>query len=167
MGDGNPNLKPVIVKDGGTVGFSTVIAINHYERSRGVRRDQPGGAQPRVRGSRSCGICRRLPRFARRAALAKTSRDASARTTSWRRQRAALRRRLLAALVKRLPLIYPVTSGQFSSMFPRSLCERIPNLLFRQVNHENSCNRSRNDGAGGRLRHGSQRASAIRNARRQ
>ena len=29
MGDGNPNLKPVIVKDGGTAGFSTAIAINH------------------------------------------------------------------------------------------------------------------------------------------
>lgn len=29
MGDGNPNLKPVIVKDGGTAGFSTAIAVNH------------------------------------------------------------------------------------------------------------------------------------------
>lgn len=28
-GDGNPNLHPVIVKDGGTAGFSTAIAINH------------------------------------------------------------------------------------------------------------------------------------------
>jgi CubicO group peptidase (beta-lactamase class C family) len=29
MGNGNPNLHPVIVKDGGTVGFSTAIALNH------------------------------------------------------------------------------------------------------------------------------------------
>jgi CubicO group peptidase (beta-lactamase class C family) len=29
MGNGNPNLKPVIVKDGGTVGFSTAITVNH------------------------------------------------------------------------------------------------------------------------------------------
>ena len=29
MGDGNPNLHPVVVKDGGTVGFSTAIAVNH------------------------------------------------------------------------------------------------------------------------------------------
>ena len=29
MGGGNPNLHPVIVKDGGTAGFSTAIAINH------------------------------------------------------------------------------------------------------------------------------------------
>ena len=29
MGGGNPNLHPVIVKDGGTAGFSTAIAVNH------------------------------------------------------------------------------------------------------------------------------------------
>ena len=29
MGDGNPNLHPVILKNGGTAGFSSVIAINH------------------------------------------------------------------------------------------------------------------------------------------
>jgi len=29
MGNGNPNLHPVIVKNGGTAGFSSVIAINH------------------------------------------------------------------------------------------------------------------------------------------
>jgi CubicO group peptidase (beta-lactamase class C family) len=28
-GDRNPNLHPVVVKDGGTVGFSTAIAVNH------------------------------------------------------------------------------------------------------------------------------------------
>jgi CubicO group peptidase (beta-lactamase class C family) len=28
-GGGDPNLKPVIVKDGGTAGFSTAIAVNH------------------------------------------------------------------------------------------------------------------------------------------
>jgi len=28
MGNGNPNLHPVIVKNGGTVGFGTVIVIN-------------------------------------------------------------------------------------------------------------------------------------------
>jgi len=29
MGNGNPNLHPVILKNGGTAGFSSVIAINH------------------------------------------------------------------------------------------------------------------------------------------
>jgi CubicO group peptidase (beta-lactamase class C family) len=28
-GDGDPNLHPVVVKDGGTAGFSTAIAVNH------------------------------------------------------------------------------------------------------------------------------------------
>jgi hypothetical protein len=28
LGDGNPNLHPVIVKNGGTVGFGSVIVIN-------------------------------------------------------------------------------------------------------------------------------------------
>lgn len=29
LGEGNPNLKSVIVKDGGTIGFSTAITVNH------------------------------------------------------------------------------------------------------------------------------------------
>ena len=29
MGNGDPNLHPVILKNGGTAGFSSVIAINH------------------------------------------------------------------------------------------------------------------------------------------
>jgi len=33
MGNGNPNLYPVIVKNGGTVGFGTVIVINPSKTS--------------------------------------------------------------------------------------------------------------------------------------
>jgi len=33
MGNGNPNLHPVIVKNGGTVGFGTVIVINPSKTS--------------------------------------------------------------------------------------------------------------------------------------
>ena len=29
MGDGNPNLRPLILKNGGTAGFGSVIVLNH------------------------------------------------------------------------------------------------------------------------------------------
>ena len=59
-GDGNPNLHPVIVKDGGTVGFSTAIAINPLEGPGGLRRGQPERARwPPARGRDRRGTCRR------------------------------------------------------------------------------------------------------------
>ena len=62
MGNGNPNLHPVIVKNGGTVGFGTVIAINPHQRSsscswRSTRREPI----PPAKASRSCGTYRSRP----------------------------------------------------------------------------------------------------------
>jgi CubicO group peptidase (beta-lactamase class C family) len=42
MGGGNPNLHPVIVKNGGTAGFGNVIAINPTKGRGHLHRHEPG-----------------------------------------------------------------------------------------------------------------------------
>ncbi|OLD72761.1 MAG: hypothetical protein AUF68_05900 [Verrucomicrobia bacterium 13_1_20CM_54_28] len=58
MGEGNPNLHPVIVKNGGTSGFGTVIAINPTKDAAIFIGMNQVGANPAVKGIE---ILRRLP----------------------------------------------------------------------------------------------------------
>jgi CubicO group peptidase (beta-lactamase class C family) len=58
MGGGNPNLHPVIVKNGGTSGFGTVIAINPTKDAAVFIGMNQVGAQPATQGIE---ILRRLP----------------------------------------------------------------------------------------------------------
>ncbi len=58
LGNGNPNLHPVIVKNGGTVGFGTVIAINPTKDLALFMAVNQAGATLLARVSRSCGTCR-------------------------------------------------------------------------------------------------------------
>ncbi len=58
MGEGNPNLHPVIVKNGGTSGFGTVIAINPTKDAAIFIGMNEVGANPAVKGIE---ILRRLP----------------------------------------------------------------------------------------------------------
>jgi CubicO group peptidase (beta-lactamase class C family) len=58
MGGGNPNLHPVIVKNGGTSGFGTVIAINPTKDAAIFIGMNQVGAQPATQGIE---ILRRLP----------------------------------------------------------------------------------------------------------
>jgi CubicO group peptidase (beta-lactamase class C family) len=58
MGGGNPNLHPVIVKNGGTSGFGTVIAINPTKDAAIFIGMNQVGAQPATQGVE---ILRRLP----------------------------------------------------------------------------------------------------------
>ena len=58
MGDGNPNLHPVIVKNGGTSGFGSVIAINPTKDAAIFIGMNQVGAQPAVKGIE---ILRKLP----------------------------------------------------------------------------------------------------------
>jgi CubicO group peptidase (beta-lactamase class C family) len=58
MGGGNPNLHPVIVKNGGTSGFGSVIAINPTKDAAIFIGMNQVGAQPAVKGIE---ILRRLP----------------------------------------------------------------------------------------------------------
>ena len=58
MGGGNPNLHPVIVKNGGTVGFGTVIAINPTKDAAIFIGVNQAGAQPAAKGVE---ILRHLP----------------------------------------------------------------------------------------------------------
>jgi len=58
MGGGNPNLHPVIVKNGGTSGFGTVIAINPTKDAAIFIGMNQVGAQPSVKGIE---ILRHLP----------------------------------------------------------------------------------------------------------
>ena len=57
-GDRNPNLHPVVVKDGGTVGFSTAIAINHSKDLAVFVAVNQSGAQA---ASKAVEIARHLP----------------------------------------------------------------------------------------------------------
>jgi len=58
MGEGNPNLHPVIVKNGGTAGFGTVIAINPTKDAAIFIGVNQAGAQPAAKGVE---ILRHLP----------------------------------------------------------------------------------------------------------
>ncbi|HZS18361.1 MAG TPA: serine hydrolase [Candidatus Udaeobacter sp.] len=58
MGDGNPNLHPVIVKNGGTSGFGSVIAVNPTKDAAIFIGMNQVGAQPAVKGIE---ILRKLP----------------------------------------------------------------------------------------------------------
>jgi CubicO group peptidase (beta-lactamase class C family) len=58
MGGGNPNLHPVIVKNGGTVGFGTVIAINPTKDAAIFIGVNQAGAEPAEKGIE---ILRHLP----------------------------------------------------------------------------------------------------------
>jgi CubicO group peptidase (beta-lactamase class C family) len=58
MGEGNPNLHPVIVKNGGTSGFGTVIAINPTKDAAIFIGMNQVGAQPAAKGIE---ILRQLP----------------------------------------------------------------------------------------------------------
>jgi CubicO group peptidase (beta-lactamase class C family) len=58
MGEGNPNLHPVIVKNGGTSGFGTVIAINPTKDATIFIGMNQVGANPAVKGIE---ILRHLP----------------------------------------------------------------------------------------------------------
>jgi CubicO group peptidase (beta-lactamase class C family) len=58
MGGGNPNVHPVIVKNGGTAGFGTVIAINPAKDAAIFIGMNQAGAQPSVKGIE---ILRSLP----------------------------------------------------------------------------------------------------------
>jgi CubicO group peptidase (beta-lactamase class C family) len=58
MGNGNPNLRPVIVKNGGTVGFGTVIVINPTKDLALFMAVNQAGADPTGKGIE---IVRRLP----------------------------------------------------------------------------------------------------------
>jgi len=58
MGDGNPNLHPVIVKNGGTSGFGSVIAINPTKDAAIFIGMNQVGAQPAAKGIE---ILRKLP----------------------------------------------------------------------------------------------------------
>ena len=58
MGGGNPNLHPVIVKNGGTSGFGTVIAINPTKDAAIFIGMNQAGGQPISRGVEILG---RLP----------------------------------------------------------------------------------------------------------
>jgi len=58
MGEGNPNLHPVIVKNGGTSGFGTVIAINPTKDAAIFIGMNQVGADPAVKGIE---ILRHLP----------------------------------------------------------------------------------------------------------
>lgn len=58
MGEGNPNLKPVILKNGGTVGFGTVIAINPTKDLAVFIAVNQAGANPAEKGVE---IVRHLP----------------------------------------------------------------------------------------------------------
>lgn len=58
MGNGNPNLKPVILKNGGTVGFGTVIAINPTKDLAVFIAVNQAGANPAGKGVE---IVRHLP----------------------------------------------------------------------------------------------------------
>jgi CubicO group peptidase (beta-lactamase class C family) len=58
MGGGNPNLRPVIVKNGGTAGFGTVIAINPTKDAAIFIGVNQAGAQPAAKGVE---ILRHLP----------------------------------------------------------------------------------------------------------
>ena len=58
MGEGNPNLHPVIVKNGGTSGFGSVIAINPSKDAAIFIGMNQVGAQPAARGIE---ILRQLP----------------------------------------------------------------------------------------------------------
>ena len=58
MGEGNPNLHPVIVKNGGTSGFGTVIAINPTKDAAIFIGMNQVGANPAVKGIE---ILRQLP----------------------------------------------------------------------------------------------------------
>jgi CubicO group peptidase (beta-lactamase class C family) len=58
MGGGNPNLHPVIVKNGGTAGFGTVIAINPAKDAAIFIGVNQAGAQPAAKGVE---ILRHLP----------------------------------------------------------------------------------------------------------
>jgi CubicO group peptidase (beta-lactamase class C family) len=58
MGEGNPNLHPVIVKNGGTAGFGTVIAINPTKDAAIFIGMNQAGANPAAKGIE---ILRHLP----------------------------------------------------------------------------------------------------------
>jgi CubicO group peptidase (beta-lactamase class C family) len=58
MGEGNPNLHPVIVKNGGTSGFGTVIAVNRTKDAAIFIGMNQVGANPAVKGIE---ILRHLP----------------------------------------------------------------------------------------------------------
>lgn len=58
MGNGNPNLRPVIVKNGGTVGFGTVIVINPTKDLALFMAVNQAGADPTGKGIE---IVRHLP----------------------------------------------------------------------------------------------------------
>jgi hypothetical protein len=58
MGGGNPNLHPVIVKNGGTSGFGTVIAINSIKDAAIFIGMNQVGANPAEKGIE---ILRHLP----------------------------------------------------------------------------------------------------------
>ena len=58
MGEGNPNLHPVIVKNGGTTGFGTVIAINPTKDAAIFIGMNQAGANPAAKGIE---ILRHLP----------------------------------------------------------------------------------------------------------
>lgn len=58
MGNGNPNLRPVILKNGGTAGFSSVIAINPTKDLAVFIAVNQGGALPTPKGVE---IARHLP----------------------------------------------------------------------------------------------------------
>jgi CubicO group peptidase (beta-lactamase class C family) len=58
MGGGNPNLHPVIVKNGGTIGFGTVIAINPTKDAAIFIGMNQAGANPAEKGIE---ILRHLP----------------------------------------------------------------------------------------------------------
>jgi CubicO group peptidase (beta-lactamase class C family) len=58
MGGGNPNLHPVIVKNGGTSGFGTVIAINPTKDAAIFIGMNQVGADP---AEKAVEILRRLP----------------------------------------------------------------------------------------------------------
>jgi CubicO group peptidase (beta-lactamase class C family) len=63
MGEGNPNLPPVIVKNGGTAGFGTVIAINPTKDAAifiGMNQAAPTLLPKELR---SCGTCHRNQLF--------------------------------------------------------------------------------------------------------
>src|SRR5262249_28831018 len=58
MGGGNPNLRPVIVKNGGTAGFGSVIEINPTKEAATFIGVNQAGAQPAAKGIE---ILRHLP----------------------------------------------------------------------------------------------------------
>jgi hypothetical protein len=58
MGNNNPNLKPVILKNGGTVGFGTVIALSPSKDAAVFIAVNKSGSNPAGKG---VGIVRHLP----------------------------------------------------------------------------------------------------------